>query len=85
MHTKETTSAISPEVLLVEANNMIRQHDDYLQGMIATSVEQKGTVLVFHGEFFFDQDGLPTAKTIAVFNMFKHLAHHLSKKYHLQS
>jgi hypothetical protein len=30
-----------------------------------------------------DADGLPTAKTTAVFNMFKHLAHLLSEKYHL--
>jgi len=51
--------------------------------MIATDVEQKGSVLVFRGEFFLDPDGLPTAKTTAVFNMFKHLAHVFSEKYHL--
>ncbi|EHC64960.1 hypothetical protein LTSEJOH_2418, partial [Salmonella enterica subsp. enterica serovar Johannesburg str. S5-703] len=27
--------------------------------------------------------GLPTPKSTAVFNMFKHLAHVLSEKYHL--
>ncbi|MDW5498442.1 YciN family protein [Pseudomonas lundensis] len=77
------TSPIARETLLEEANNLIRQHDDYLQGMVATDVEQKGSVLVFRGEFFLDQDGLPTIKTTAVFNMFKHLAHVFSDKYHL--
>ncbi|EEP97433.1 hypothetical protein yaldo0001_17300 [Yersinia aldovae ATCC 35236] len=68
---------------MAEANNIIRQHEDYLHGMLATEVEQKGPVLVFRGEFFLDGDGLPTTKTTAVFNMFKHLAHVLSAKYHL--
>lgn len=72
------------EALLNEANNIIRQHEDYLHGMQATDVAQKGTVLVFRGEFFLDANGLPTTKTTAVFNMFKHLAHVLSAKYHLQ-
>ena len=33
--------------------------------------------------YFLDEQGLPTAKSTAVFNMFKHLAHVLSEKYHL--
>lgn len=82
MYTK--TSAISSEALLIEANNVIRQHEAYLQGMVATSVEQKGGVLVFGGDFFLDEQGLPTRKTTAVFNMFKHLAHLFSDKYHLE-
>ncbi|AHG18251.1 hypothetical protein Z042_00240 [Chania multitudinisentens RB-25] len=80
---RATTQPIEREALLAEANNIIRQHEDYLRGMVATEVEQKGSVLVFRGEFFLDSDGLPTAKTTAVFNMFKHLAHILSEKYHL--
>ncbi|MEE8747232.1 MAG: DUF2498 family protein, partial [Rahnella inusitata] len=52
----ENTSAISREALLVEANKVIREHEDYMQGMIATEVEQKGNVLVFRGEFFMDDD-----------------------------
>ncbi|CAI0722871.1 YciN family protein [Serratia ficaria] len=80
---RTNTSPITCEALLAEANNLIRQHEDYLHGMLATDVEQKGSVLVFRGEFFLDADGLPTAKTTAVFNMFKHLAHLLSEKYHL--
>ncbi|QHB32684.1 DUF2498 family protein [Yersinia canariae] len=77
------TAPIERNKLLTEANEIIRQHEDYLQGMKATEVEQKGPVLVFRGEFFLDDEGLPTAKTTAVFNMFKHLAHVLSAKYHL--
>lgn len=78
------TSPISRQALLIEANEIIRNHEDFLHGMEATGVEQKGDVLVFRGEFFLDEDGLPTPKTTAVFNMFKHLAHVLSNKYHLQ-
>ncbi|PNK89601.1 YciN family protein [Serratia odorifera] len=80
---RTNTSPITRQCLLSEANNIIRQHEDYLHGMVATEVEQKSGVLVFRGEFFLDLDGLPTAKTTAVFNMFKHLAHLLSDKYHL--
>ncbi|CAI0693496.1 Protein of uncharacterised function (DUF2498) [Serratia entomophila] len=80
---RTNTLPIAREALLAEANNIIRQHEDYLHGMVATDVEQKGSVLVFRGEFFLDPDGLPTTKTTAVFNMFKHLAHVLSEKYHL--
>jgi hypothetical protein len=85
VHTmSKQTSAISQSALLIEANNVIRQHEEYMQGMEATSVEQRGNVLVFRGEFFLDEQGLPTAKSTAVFNMFKHLAHLFSEKYHLQ-
>ncbi|CNE01707.1 protein yciN [Yersinia rohdei] len=77
------TAPIERNKLLAEANEIIRQHGDYLPGMEATDVEQKGSVLVFRGEFFLDPDGLPTTKTTAVFNMFKHLAHVFSAKYHL--
>ncbi|KFK94507.1 MULTISPECIES: YciN family protein [unclassified Serratia (in: enterobacteria)] len=82
---RATTQPIERNALLAEANNIIRQHEDYLDGMVATDVEQKSHVLVFRGEFFLDAEGLPTAKTTAVFNMFKHLAHVLSEKYHLVS
>ncbi|AIU73038.1 YciN family protein [Hafnia paralvei ATCC 29927] len=78
------TTPIKREALLAEANQIIKEHEDYMQGMEATEVEQKGDVLVFRGEFFLDEDGIPTRKTTAVFNMFKHLAHVLSEKYHLE-
>ena len=44
---------------------------------------QQGEVLVFRGPYFLDQEGLPTAKTTAVFNVFKSLAVELSSRYHL--
>ena len=78
------TTPIKREALLAEANQIIKEHEDYMQGMEATEVEQKGDVLVSRGEFFLDEDGIPTRKTTAVFNMFKHLAHVLSEKYHLE-
>ncbi|EOC1565440.1 YciN family protein [Cronobacter dublinensis] len=77
------TQPIDHDSLLAQANKMIREHEDYIVGMEATDVEQKNGVLVFRGEYFMDEQGLPTAKTTAVFNMFKYLAHQLSEKYHL--
>ncbi|EQA4284903.1 YciN family protein [Cronobacter dublinensis] len=77
------TQPIDRDSLLAQANKMIREHEDFIVGMEATDVEQKNGVLVFRGEYFMDEQGLPTAKTTAVFNMFKYLAHQLSEKYHL--
>ena len=80
---KPTTQPIDKQSLIIEANKVIRAHEDFMHGMEATDVEQKNGVLVFKGEYFLDEQGLPTGKSTAVFNMFKHLAHVLSEKYHL--
>ena len=81
MQTQRET--LSQEALLTLANELIRSHEDFIHGMRADAVEQRGDVLVFKGEYFLDQDGTPTPKTMAVFNMFKYLAHQLSDKYRL--
>ncbi len=80
----ENTTPISREALLAEANKIIHEHEDYMHGMHATDVEQKNDVLIFKGDYFLDENGLPTPKSNAIFNMFKHLAHVLSSKYHLE-
>lgn len=77
------TESISRQALLEIANQMIKQHDDYLGGMEVNDVIQQGEVLVFRGPWFFDEEGLPSAKTTAVFNVFKFLAVELSSRYHL--
>ncbi|HKM95694.1 MAG TPA: YciN family protein [Buttiauxella sp.] len=79
-----TTQPIDKQSLLVEANKVIRAHEDFMHGMEATDVEQKNGVMVFKGEYFLDEQGLPTGKSTAIFNMFKHLAHVFADKYHLQ-
>ncbi|ALP42333.1 YciN family protein [Aeromonas schubertii] len=81
MHTQR--ESIGREALLTIANQMIREHEDFIHGMQADDVEQRGDVLVFKGEYFLAEDGTPTPKTMAVFNMFKYLAHQLSDKYRL--
>jgi hypothetical protein len=81
MHTPKET--LSQEALLTLANGIIRSHEDFIHGMRADGVEQRGDVLVFKGEYFMTDDGTPTPKTMAVFNMFKYLAHQLSDKYQL--
>jgi hypothetical protein len=77
------TESISHQALLEIANQLIQQHDEYFAGMEATEVIQQGEVLVFRGPWFLDDEGLPTVKTTAVFNVFKHLAVVLSAQYHL--
>ncbi|MEX3019471.1 YciN family protein [Kluyvera sp. STS39-E] len=79
----DTSQPIDRQTLLIEANRLIREHEDTLAGIEATGVEQRNGVLVFSGEYYLDEQGLPTPKSTAVFNMFKYLAHQLSEKYHL--
>ncbi len=78
-----TKKPISANDLLMIANQQIQDHKDYIEGMRATEVEEKNEFLVFKGDYFLDENGLPTEKTTAVFNMFKFLAHHLSKEFTL--
>ncbi|MDU4843171.1 MAG: YciN family protein [Leclercia adecarboxylata] len=80
---QQTTQPIDRATLLAEANKLIREHDDTLAGIEATGVEERNGVLVFSGDYFLDEQGLPTPRSTAVFNMFKYLAHALSDKYHL--
>ncbi|AUI85790.1 hypothetical protein BS333_05040 [Vibrio azureus] len=67
--------------LLLIANQLLQEHEDYVKGIRATSVEEKEDVLVFKGDYFLDEHGLPTAQTPIVFNLFKYLAHQLSKQF----
>lgn len=76
--------SVSEFDLLLIANQIIQSHDDFIEGMRTDSVEEKEGVLIFKGNYFLDDKGLPTANTTAVFNMFKYLAHHLSKEFTLE-
>ena len=79
-----TKKVIAEFDLLLIANQIIQSHDDYIEGMRANSVVEKDDVLVVKVEYFLDSNGMPTENTTAVFNMFKYLAHHLSKEFTLQ-
>ncbi|CAM3676976.1 hypothetical protein VA7868_01364 [Vibrio aerogenes CECT 7868] len=76
---------ISSTDLLMIANQLIQEHDQYINGMRAESVEEKDGVLIFKGNYFLNESGLPTEKTTSVFNVFKYLAHHLSKEFTLDN
>lgn len=80
----ETKEPINKASLLELANHIMKEHDDYLAGMLVTDVNEKSGVLVFKGEYFLDEQGLPTAKTTAVFNVYKGLAQALSPQYTLE-
>ncbi len=79
------TQPISAAELLVKANAMLAEHEDYFRGVEATAVEQNGDVLVFRGNYYLDEQGLPTSRSTIVFNLFKFLAQQLSSQYHLQN
>nr|WP_086939570.1 DUF2498 family protein [Thaumasiovibrio occultus] len=76
--------AINSSDLLMIANQIMQDHDSFIEGMRATSVEEKEGVLVFKGNYFLDDNGLPTSNTTTVFNLFKLLAHQLSPEFTLQ-
>ena len=80
----ETKQPINKVSLLELANHIMQEHDDYLAGMAVTDVTEKSGVLVFKGEYFLDDQGLPTPKTTAVFNVYKALAQSLSRQYTLE-
>ncbi len=80
---QDSAQPIDRSSLLELANQMIRDHEDTLSGIVATGVTQRNGILVFSGEYYLDEQGLPTGKSTAVFNMFKYLAHELSEKYTL--
>ena len=80
----ETKEPINKASLLELANPIMKEHDDYLAGMQVTDVNEKSGVLVFKGEYFLDEQGLPTARTTAVFNVYKGLAQALSPQYTLE-
>jgi hypothetical protein len=80
----ETKEPINKASLLELANRVMKEHDDYLAGMQVTDVNEKSGVLVFKGEYFLDEQGLPTARTTAVFNVYKGLAQALSPQYTLE-
>ncbi len=81
MNDKKTVSEF--ELLLI-ANQLIQDHEQYFEGLRADSVVEKDDVLVFKGNYFLDEKGLPTEKTTVVFNMFKYLAHQLSKEFSVE-
>ncbi|TXH63310.1 MAG: DUF2498 family protein [Tolumonas sp.] len=76
--------SIDKSSLLELANKLMKEHDDYLAGMSVSDVTEKSGVLVFKGEYFLDDQGLPTPKTTAVFNVYKALAQSLSRQYTLE-
>lgn len=84
MGQEDTRKEITKEELLKIANDLIKNDYDYMDGMEATDVTQNGEVLVFKGEYFLDDNGIPTLKTNAVFNMFKKITTALSKEYKLK-
>lgn len=76
---------IPKDELLAIANKTLAEHEQYIDGMTVTDVSEKDNVLIFKGDYFLDPTGLPTAQTTTAFNLYKYLAHILSKEYTLDN
>lgn len=76
--------AIRKEELLALANDAIKARDDFIVGMEITNVVEKSDILVFQGEYFLDENGLPTAQSTAAFNVMKWLTQTYSELYILE-
>lgn len=75
--------AIKSDDLIVLANAQLSEHEDFIDGVEVQSVAEQHDVITFKGESFLDGDGLPTAKSMVAFNLYKWLCHHFSNKYRL--
>ena len=74
---------VSREEVIRPANAMIKKDWEYMDGMEVTEALQRDEAIVLRGEFFLDEQGLPTPKTNAVFNMFHRVSVELSRKYRI--
>lgn len=74
---------ISKDQLMLKAVELMKECDDYIDGILPTDVREVDGSFVFTGEYFLREDGTPSAKTLAVFNVFKFLNHRLSRQFYL--
>lgn len=72
---------ISSAEMVKLANEALHNHDDYIDGVIVYEAEQSASTIVFKGENFLDEQGLPTWKSTAAFNLYKWLSHQFSDLY----
>lgn len=75
---------IDRHTLLAVANDMLASHDLYFEGMKVTGVVQQGSLLIFNGNYYLDEQGLPGPRSTQVFNVFKFLTTELSSRYRLK-
>ncbi len=83
MNFQDNKQPITKEDLLKEAGKIIKNSDHYVDGIEATNVKSVNGTFVFSGEYYLREDGTPSEKTLAVFNVFKFLNEQLSQKYYL--
>ena len=67
--------------LIALANTQLPEHEDFIEGVEVKNVTTQHDVITFKGESFLDENGLPTAKSMIAFNLYKWLCHHFSNKY----
>ncbi len=75
---------ISKDQLMSKAMDLMKECDDYIDGIMPADVREVNGSFVFTGEYFLKEDGTPSQKTLAVFNVFKFLNHRLSKEFYLE-
>ncbi|EGL71869.1 hypothetical protein CSE899_15250 [Cronobacter sakazakii E899] len=59
---QQLTQPIDRATLLAQANKMIREHEDYIAGMVATDVEQKKWRTRLSRRIFYGRTGVADGK-----------------------
>ncbi|MFM2484877.1 DUF2498 family protein [Celerinatantimonas yamalensis] len=75
---------ISMQELVKLANEALHSNDDYIHGVEVHEAVQTPDCIVFKGENFLDEQGLPTGKSMAAFNLYKWLSYQFSDLYTVQ-
>lgn len=70
--------------LIEIANKIMKECKDYVDGIEVQDIRNSNEAFVFSGEYYLNEDGTPSAKTLAVFNVFKFLNHNLAPLYILE-
>ncbi len=72
---------ISSSELLIQANGVLLNFPDFIEGMEVINAQQEGDKIIFRGEFFLNGLGMPTEKTQTSFEAYEYLSRFFSDNY----
>ena len=74
---------ISQGDIISLASETIQGFSEYIPGMTISSAQQEGEVIIFRGETFLDEYGLPTDTSKIAFSLYASLSDKYSETYQL--
>lgn len=72
---------VSMQEIVKLANEALHNNDDYIHGVVVYEAVQTPDCIVFKGENFLDENGFPTGKSMAAFNLYKWLSYQFTPLY----